>query len=301
MTDDDYVPSSDAPASDAASSDASDSNPHASKAPATLTPWQRRLHEVIFEADTAAGRAFDVALLWAIVLSVSAVMLESIESVRDAYGPWLLGVEWLLTIAFTVEYVVRLACVGRPLRYAVSFFGVIDLLSIVPTYLSLIFAGTQSLAVIRALRLLRVFRVLKLAHYTTEAQFLLQALRTTRRKIVVFLLGMLTIVLIMGSLMYLIEGPANGFTSIPMGVYWAIVTVTTVGYGDVAPKTELGQAVAALVMIIGYSIIIVPTGIFSAEIVAARLREVSTQACPACSLQGHDVDAVHCKYCGAKL
>ena len=263
--------------------------------------WRFRLHEVIFEADTPAGKLFDVALFVCIVLSVIAVSLESVTSIQERYGAILRAAEWVFTILFTVEYVLRLIAVRSPLRYARSFFGVVDLLAIVPTYLSLIFVGTQSLIVIRALRLLRVFRVLKLTQYLTAAQTLSVAMRASVRKIVVFLGTVLTLVLIVGALIYLIEGEANGFTSIPQSVYWAIVTMTTVGYGDVAPQTVLGKLLASAVMILGYGIIAVPTGIVSVEIAAAHKRGVSTQACLECAVEGHDQDAIHCKICGAKL
>jgi len=263
--------------------------------------WRYRLHEVIFEADTPAGKGFDVALLVAIVLSVAAVLLESVAAVRASYGPQLRAVEWTFTLLFTAEYALRLASVGRPLRYAASFFGVVDLLAIVPTYLSLIVAGTQSLIVIRALRLLRVFRVLKLAHFVGEARMLHAALRASSRKIVVFLGGVLTIVLIVGSLMYLIEGPRNGFTNIPESVYWTIVTMTTVGYGDIAPQTVLGRFLASVVMILGYGIIAVPTGIVTVEMAGSFKRAVSTQACLECGGEGHASDARFCKHCGAAL
>jgi voltage-gated potassium channel len=213
-------------------------------------------------------------------------------------------VEWTITILFTVEYVARLACVARPARYALSFYGLVDLLAVVPTYLSVLFVGAQSpLLVIRAIRLVRVFRVFKLTRYLNEAEALWIALRQTRVRITVFLVVVLTMILILGSVMYLVEGgtPGTEFTSIPRSVYWAVVTMTTVGYGDIAPKTVLGQVLAAGVMILGYAIIIVPIGVFSAEIVSARKPGVSTQACPSCAAEGHDVDAAYCKYCGTKL
>ena len=263
--------------------------------------WRHKLHEVIFEADTPAGKAFDLALLVLILISIASVLLESIAGVRASYGAWLRAVEWIITGLFTVEYLLRLACVGRPIRYAVSFFGLVDLTAILPTYLSLFVGGAQSLSVIRALRLLRVFRILKLAHFVGESRVLVQALLASRRKILVFLGAVSTLVLIIGSLMYLIEGEESGFTSIPQSIYWAIVTLTTVGYGDLAPQTVLGKALASLVMIIGYAIIAVPTGIVTVEMNRARKESVSTQACPQCGAEGHDPDAVHCKYCGAKL
>jgi voltage-gated potassium channel len=263
--------------------------------------WRGGLHEVIFEAETPAGRAFDVALIGLIILSVLAVMLESIGAVRERYGAELYAAEWAFTLIFTVEYVLRLFSVRRPLRYAASFFGFVDLLAIVPTYLSLLVPGSHYLLVVRILRLLRVFRVLKLAEYLTEADVLTRALRASRRKISVFLLTVLTLVVVIGALLYVIEGEENGFTSIPASIYWAVVTLTTVGYGDISPKTPLGQTVAALVMIIGYGIIAVPTGIVTVEIAQAARRVVSTQACPECGAEGHDADAVYCKYCAAKL
>lgn len=266
-----------------------------------LAPWREHLHEVIFEADTPAGRAFDIALLVAIILSVAAVVLESVANVRLRYGTALRSIEWFFTILFTVEYVARLIAVRRPWRYAASFFGVVDLLAIVPTYLSLFVAGAQTLLVIRALRLLRIFRVLKIARYLKEMRSLVEAIRATRAKITVFLMTVLTMVLIMGAAMYVIEGEEGGFTSIPRGVYWAIVTVTTVGYGDIAPRTVAGQAVAAVAMILGYSLIIIPTGIFSTELARMTSRVITTQSCPACVAEGHDQDAVFCKHCGAHL
>ena len=263
--------------------------------------WRGRLHEVIFEADTRAGRAFDVGLIGLILLSVLAVTLESIRGVRASYGAQLYAAEWAFTILFTVEYALRLASVRRPLRYASSFFGVVDLLAIVPTYLSLLVTGSQYLLVVRILRLLRIFRVLKLAEHLTEADVLMRALRASRRKISVFLLTVVTMVVVIGTLLYVIEGEENGFTSIPVGIYWAVVTLTTVGYGDISPKTPVGQTLAAVVMVVGYGIIAVPTGIVTVEIAQAVGKPVSTQACPNCASQGHDADAVHCKYCGAKL
>ena len=271
-----------------------------SRTPKPLTT-REQLHEIIFEADTPGGKTFDVVLLWLILLSVLTVLLESVSSVRAQYGLELRAIEWLFTLLFTGEYVLRLYSVRQPGRYAVSFFGVVDLLAILPTYLSLVVAGTQSLLVIRALRLLRVFRVLKLAKYLGEANFLLAALRASRAKITVFLGTIMAIVLIVAALMYLIEGEETGFTSIPTAVYWAIVTMTTVGYGDIAPQTVAGQVLAAALMFLGCAIIAVPTGIVSVELAGQAPRKVSNQACPSCSAEGHDHDASHCKYCGAKL
>ncbi len=263
--------------------------------------FRSRLHEIIFEADTPAGKAFDVALLILIILSVIAVMLESTSTIAAQYGPWLRTFEWVVTILFTIEYVLRLYSVGNPFRYARSFFGIVDLLAILPSYLSIFIPGAQSLLVIRALRLLRVFRVLKLAHFVGEASELRAALRASARKIIVFLGAVLTIVVIVGSMMYLIEGEAHGFTSIPVSIYWAIVPMTTVGYGDLAPQTALGKILASAIMIMGYGIIAVPTGIVSVELAGAAGKKISTQACPQCGAEGHDADAVHCKYCGAEI
>lgn len=265
-------------------------------------PARRRLHEVLFEADTAAGKAFDLALLLCIGVSVVAVCLESVASIRAEHGVLLRRVEWTITGLFTVEYVARLLSIRRPLRYATSFYGVVDLLSILPTWLSLVFAGTHSLLVIRGLRLLRVFRVLKLAQFVGEASQLRAALVASARKILVFLLAVVAVVLIVGAAMYLIEGEDSGFTSIPQSMYWAIVTMTTVGYGDVAPATTAGKLLASVVMILGYGILAVPTGIVTVSLAAAgRKQTVSTQSCPSCSAEGHDVDAKHCKFCGARL
>ena len=264
------------------------------------TDWRTKLHEIIFEADTPAGKFFDLLLILSILLSVLAVMLDSITPIREAYGKWLLAVEWGFTLLFTIEYVLRLSCVGRPLKYAVSFYGIVDLLSILPTYLSLLLPGSRYLLVIRILRVLRIFRILKLTIYVSEANILVRSLKASRRKIAIFLYSVLTLVVIIGSLMYLVEGEANGFTSIPRSIYWAIVTLTTVGYGDISPQTDLGQFLASGVMILGYSIIAVPTGIVSAEM-SRTVRSVSTQSCPVCSAEGHDQDAAYCKFCGEKL
>ncbi|HID38262.1 MAG TPA: ion transporter [Calditrichaeota bacterium] len=262
--------------------------------------WRLRLHTIIFEADTRAGKVFDIALIISIVLSVIVVLLDSIASVNIRYGDTLLALEWFFTILFTVEYILRIVAVNSPWRYMISFFGVIDLLAILPTYLSVLFPGSQVLIVIRLLRVLRIFRVLKLVKFLGESAQLMRALRASRRKITVFLFFILTIVSIMGSVMYLVEGAENGFTSIPRSIYWSIVTLTTVGYGDISPQTPLGQTIAAIIMILGYAIIAVPTGIVTTEM-GRHFKTVSTQACPNCAAEGHDPDAVHCKYCGAKL
>ena len=263
--------------------------------------WRARLHELVFEADTPSGRIFDLVLLAAILLSVAAVCLESVRGIREAYGAELRLVEWTLTIAFTIEYGLRLVAVKRPWLYVRSFYGVVDLLAILPTYLSLFVFGTQSLLVVRALRLLRIFRILKLTHYIGEARMLRAALAASMSKITVFLGVVLTCVLIAGAMMYLIEGEEHGFTSIPRSIYWAIVTMTTVGYGDIAPQTVLGQFVASIVMILGYGVIAVPTGIVSVAMNDVFKRSTNTQACPACGASNHADDAVHCKYCGEKL
>jgi len=260
-----------------------------------------RLHEIIFEADTPAGKLFDILLILSIVFSVALVMLDSVSSIRQSYGDLLYLGEWIFTILFTIEYILRLYSVGRPLSYATSFFGVVDLLAILPTYLSIVFPGTQYFLVIRILRVLRVFRVLKLVQYVSEARILMQAMRASGRKITVFLFVVLTLVVIFGSLMYVIEDPESGFTSIPQGIYWAIVTLTTVGYGDISPQTGLGQTLAAFIMILGYGIIAVPTGIVTVELAQSYKKAVSTQSCPQCSSEGHDPDAEFCKYCGSIL
>jgi voltage-gated potassium channel len=264
--------------------------------------WRRRLHVVIFEHDTPAGRAFDVVLLVLILGSVLAVLLESVPGLRVRWGAALVAVEWGFTLLFTVEYLLRLAAVRRPLGYAKSFFGIVDLVAVLPTYLSLLLPGSQALLTLRAVRLLRVFRILKLSHFLGEEQVLLRALRASLRKIVIFIGGVLVLVLVMGSLMYLIEGPESGFTSIPISVYWAIVTMTTVGFGDIVPQTTAGRMLAALVMIVGYGIIAVPTGIVTVEMGrAARAAPAAVRRCPSCSLADHADDAGYCRRCGAEL
>lgn len=263
--------------------------------------WRRRLHEIIFEADTTAGKTFDVLLLITIVMSIIVVMLDSVESIRMQHGQLLINLEWGFTILFTIEYILRITCVGNPWLYMKSFYGIIDLLAIIPTYLSLLIPASRYLLVIRALRMLRIFRVLKVVQYVNASSLLVTALQASRQKIIVFLFAILNIVIIMGSLIYLIEGPENGFTSIPLSIYWCIVTLTTVGYGDISPQTGIGQVIAAFIMIMGYGIIAVPTGIVSAEMVRTREQTVSTQSCPQCSSEGHSSDAKYCKDCGAKL
>jgi voltage-gated potassium channel len=264
--------------------------------------WNRdAARTVIFEADTPAGKAFDVGLIIAILVSVFAVMLDSVASIHDRYGNWLYAVEWLFTIAFTVEYGLRLWCIQHPALYARSFYGVVDLLGILPTYLSLLVTGTQYLLVIRVLRVLRVFRVLRMVRYVGEAQLLADALRASRRKITVFICSVLALVIVFGSFMYLIEGPENGFTSIPKSIYWAVITLTTVGYGDLVPLTPLGQSMATVVMIMGYGIIAIPTGIVTLELSEAARRAANTRVCPHCAAEGHVREADYCWRCGERL
>ncbi len=265
--------------------------------------WRLVMHEIIFEADTAAGKAFDVILLILILSSVTAVMLESVVSIEAEHGTLLRILEWTFTILFTVEYLARIICIGKPFKYIFSFLGIVDLLAVIPTYLSLFVSGTRFLIVIRTIRLLRVFRIFKLARYISEGNVLLHALRASRYKITVFLGTVLSLVIIAGTAMYLVEGVENGFTSIPKSIYWAIVTLTTVGYGDIAPQTIFGQILASLIMIMGYGIIAVPTGIVTVEMANLRKEEkmLTTQSCPFCSRDGHDTDALYCKYCGGKL
>ncbi len=262
---------------------------------------KNKLHELIFEADTTTGKIFDIILIASILLSVIVVMLDSIKAINQEYGELLYNLEWFFTIIFTIEYILRLYAVNKPIKYATSFFGVIDLLAIIPTYIGLFFPTTRYFTVIRILRVLRIFRVLKFVQYIGAAKSLLVALKQSRRKITVFIFTVFTLVIIFGSLMYIIEGEENGFTSIPRSIYWAIVTLTTVGYGDISPNTPLGQAFAAFIMILGYGIIAVPTGIVTAELTKTENKAVSTQVCKACSQEGHDADATFCKYCGSKL
>jgi len=272
----------------------------AQQSPARPSGWKGRSFEVIFEHDTASGKAFDVVLILAILASVAVVMLDSVAALSNYHRRFLLA-EWIFTVLFTVEYVFRLLSVRRPQSYAFSFFGIVDLLAVLPSYLSLLVPGGQYLIVIRILRVLRVFRVLKLAQYVGEARTLGLALRASRYKITVFLFTVLTIVVVVGSLMFLVEGPRHGFTSIPRGVYWAIVTLTTVGYGDIAPETPVGQAMAALVMIMGYGIIAVPTGIVTVELAHQAQRGPSLFRCPVCGEDRHDSDARFCRKCGGAL
>jgi voltage-gated potassium channel len=266
--------------------------------------WKTVLFEVIFESDTPAGKWFDLLLIASILTSVCVVMISSVASIQARYGAILRMIEWFFTVLFTLEYVLRLICVGKPLRYAASFFGIVDLMAILPTYLDILLPGTGYLRVVRILRVLRIFRVLKLAQCLSEADLLMRALAASRRKIIVFVFAVVTLVVILGSLLYLVEGADNGFTSIPVSVYWAIVTLTTVGYGDISPQTPLGQFIASAVMILGYAIIAIPTGIVTVHLAdesGKKARAVSRQACPQCSAEGHDADAAYCKFCGARL
>ncbi len=266
-----------------------------------ITHLRNRIHIVIEGTDTRLGKLFDIVLLIAILASVAIVMLDSVLYMRLQYGTLFLYAEWFFTILFTIEYALRLFSAPNRFRYAFSFFGIVDLLSVLPSYLSLIFAGTQYLIVIRILRILRVFRVLKLKNYMQQAGFLASALRTSQQKITVFFLSLVLLVTIFGSVVYVVEGPENGFTSIPLSIYWAVVTMTTVGYGDISPKTPLGQAIATLVMITGYSIIAVPTGIFTSELARNMRPQLNPVTCPNCGKFGHAVGATFCDRCGHAL
>lgn len=268
--------------------------------PAPPPSFREKVWLIIFEADTPTGKLFDVLLIVSILLSVLAAMLASVSTVRADWGQALQGAEWFFTILFTVEYVIRLWCVRSPMSYARSFFGVVDLIAILPTYISLLLPGAEYFIVVRSLRVLRVFRVLKLMPYLDQENVLRRALRASRPKMMVFLLVVLILVTILGSLIYLVEGEQHGFTSIPTSIYWAIVTLTTVGYGDLSPKTPLGQFIASIVMIIGYGIIAVPTGIVTAELTLAT-RSTSTRSCPNCSAERHADDAKFCRVCGVPL
>jgi len=263
--------------------------------------WRGKLHEIIFEADTTAGKYFDIFLIVSILLSVGVIMLDSVEPIHIQHGEMFEWLEWFFTILFTIEYCLRLISVCKPLKYAASFLGIVDFTAILPTYLSLILPGVQYLLIIRMLRVLRIFRVLKLAQYLSEAKTLTSALRASRRKITIFLFVVITLATIFGSFMYLVEGAENGFSSIPRSIYWAIVTLTTVGYGDIAPQTNFGQIIASIIMVLGYGIIAVPTGIVTVELGRVQAKAVTTQACPACGSEGHDADALYCKRCGQKL
>lgn len=271
-----------------------------------LAGWRLRWYTIIFEADTRAGRLFDQVLIVVILLSIAVVMADSVQAVHLAYGPTLLVIEWIFTLLFTAEYIARLLCVRRPVQYAGSFFGIIDLIAVLPTYLAFFFPGLHALLDVRVLRLLRVFRVFKLTAYVAEYQFLGRALAASSRKILVFLSAVLMLVLIMGTVMYVVEGQTNGYTSIPTSVYWAITTVTTVGFGDISPKTDLGRLISSFLMLMGWGILAVPTGIVTSEMAAQRWQQVPQQApttrtCHECLTEGHAADAKFCFHCGVLL
>tara|TARA_R110001632_G_scaffold29662_8_gene78604 strand:+ start:1709 stop:2536 length:828 start_codon:yes stop_codon:yes gene_type:complete len=261
------------------------------------TSLKHRIHEIIYEADTKAGKLFDVILLIAILASILFVMLESVQSINDEYGDLLNIAEWVITILFSIEYILRIVSIKKPWKYVFSFYGVIDLLSTIPKYLSLILVGSHNLAALRALRLLRVFRILKITRYIGESNKLLIALRGSRVKIAIFLFFVIILCVILGTIMYMVEGAENGFTSIPRSVYWAIVTLTTVGYGDIAPGTPLGQLIASAIMILGYAIIAIPTGIVGSEMMKTRIH-TNTQACPSCLKDDHQDNSEFCYHCG---
>lgn len=264
--------------------------------------WRLRMYTIIFEADTRDGLIFDLVLIGAILASVFVVMLDSVQDIHARHGNVLLALEWGFTLMFSIEYIARLCCVQRPLRYATSFFGIIDLLSVLPTYISVLVPEASAFLDVRTLRLIRVFRVLKLTLYMAEYQMLMQALRASRRKILVFISMVLMAVLLMGTLMYVIEGPERGFTSIPMTMYWGIVTLTTVGYGDIVPQTDIGKMLASLMMLLGWGTLAVPTGIVTAEMAWQRgLRVPTTRTCHECLSEGHEAGARFCKDCGSPL
>lgn len=264
--------------------------------------WRLWLYDTIFHVDSKEGRLFDVLLLWAIILSVVAVMLESVPVIDEEYGLLLKTIEWALTAVFSIEYVARIISVRRPLRYMTSFFGIVDLLSILPAYLGLFITATSSLTVIRILRFLRIFRVLKVVAFMREAIVLRNAILDSRKKITIFLVGIAIAVILLGTIMYLIEGAESGFTSIPRSIYWAIVTITTVGYGDIAPQTAVGQTLASFIMILGYAIIAVPTGIVTAELTKTKKpSKDDEEKCPECGIANHSNDANYCRNCGHEL
>lgn len=267
----------------------------------TLNNWKKKLHEVIYEADTFGGKLFDVALLILILFSIILVMLESVASIDKKYHEILYFAEWVVTILFSIEYILRIITIKKPFKYIFSFYGIIDLLSTIPMYLSIIFIGSHNLVAFRSLRLLRIFKIFKLATYIGEANQLIKALKASKARISVFLFFILILCVILGTVMYLIETPDNGFTSIPKSVYWAIVTLTTVGYGDIAPQTPLGQFIASVIMILGYAIIAIPTGIVSSEITKKDKIPTNTQSCDNCSCEDHKDDAQYCYHCANKL
>ncbi len=268
-----------------------------------ISTWQQRLHEIIYEADTTAGKAFDLVLLFVILLSIVVVMLESVKSINSEYFEYLYITEWVITIIFTIEYILRIVTIKKPKKYIFSFYGIIDFISTIPTYLTLFMGGYNVLLAVRALRLLRIFRILKIARYVGEANKLTVALRHSRPKILVFLFAVVVITIIAGTVMYLVEGEESGFSSIPLSIYWCIVTLTTVGFGDIAPVTPLGRFIASFIMITGYGIIAVPTGIVSAEYSRAGEKSVpvNTQVCPYCAEDKHIDGSHYCHNCGNKL
>ncbi len=263
--------------------------------------WQQAVFVTIFKTDTPLGKFFDLILICAIVASVFAICFYTVEPIRLRHEALIIRAEWLFTIIFTIEYLLRLSCVKHPLRYARSFYGIVDLLAVLPSYLELLLTGGGYLMLVRILRILRIFRVLKLRRYVGEADSLVAALRSSARKIFVFVFAVVTLVVIFGSIMYLVEGKESGFTSIPRSIYWSVVTLTTVGYGDITPQTALGQFISAIIMIMGYGIIAVPTGIYAAELGHAIHRERLEAVCPACGAVDHDSDAAYCKKCGKAL
>jgi voltage-gated potassium channel len=269
--------------------------------PAATTGWRAHWFHIIFGHEDAAGRRFDVLLIIAILASIAVAVFDTVAQVHIRYGTLFYGLEWFFTVAFTLEYVMRIAVVDRPWRYIRSFFGVVDVLAVLPTWVSLFAAGSQYLLVVRALRILRIFRILKLTRYVGEADLLWLTLIRARRKVLIFFSTILTLVLIFGALMYLIEGPEDGFTSIPTSMYWAIVTMTTVGFGDITPKTTLGKLLTSLIILIGYSIIAVPTGIFTAELAAGMRARRKYMPCTHCGQTDHDGDAQYCRICGTTL
>ena len=265
--------------------------------------FKQKVHEIIFEADTTNGKLFDVILLVAILLSIIGVMLESVDEIDKKYHELIIAFEWGFTILFTIEYFFRIYAVNRPFKYIFSFMGIVDLLAIIPTYLIFIFPAAHSLSVIRAIRLIRIFRIFKLSRYLRGAHTMQIALRSSRPKIIVFLLSIMLLVIILGTLMYIIENSVrtNGFENIPNSIYWSIITLTTVGYGNIVPMTILGKIVASFIMILGYGIIAVPTGIVTAEFSRKRKEKVNTQVCPDCTAEGHEMEAKFCNKCGAEL
>lgn len=264
--------------------------------------WRLKMYTVIFEADTRPGLIFDLALVATILLSIVVVVMDSVQSINARHGDMMNALEWAFTVLFTIEYIARLSCVRHPWRYATSFFGIVDLLSILPTYIALLMPEAQALLDVRILRLLRIFRIFKLTLYVAEYTALMAALRASRRKILIFLSFVLMVMLVLGTLMYVVEGAESGYTSIPVAMYWAIVTMTTVGYGDITPHSDLGKLIASMMMLLGWGILAVPTGIVTVEIAAQqRNQRPTTRTCPHCLSEGHEADARFCKDCGAAL